>query len=803
MLQPIAPLARSDSPSNVEPSSSKSEPNMRATASSANQVASSIPVSTTASSAVQELRVANNQSQVIPPTNEELACEEVVAWAREKSLRLSKLAMGISTTTENNPEKLEQLKRECNLQDNATIREIIRALREQYVPNDDDGVNRLPDPKMFRLKNAGPKQEVIVKAIAISKNNFPGLQGLSSSGWANPELAETYKSKLKAIAEEINETAKKLQTEIIPMFVRSADSHNSSSSSSTLTTSTATTTSAQPAAEPSSSVLTTPAAVEPAITPVPFQPFHFSDYSMKEINRSISSLEEMHAVVKELENRLNKHDVIQISCDNNPEGMQFIQELQKIGDITDPSPTNVFFLKPKLADTVQGPDKITRRYTNGVIEEVTGNKNNAVEMWRGRRIFPNNGPIETGIFNRFKLLQGTYTSNDGTTTYLLPRIALSGFDRYLIYVDFEGERRQVIPARKKPDSYFMSNLYIQADESIFQTLLSILRKPYLYEKSELDKVLSESIDCKEFVDFLFSKNEIFNLRPHILKMLLEIIQERGVSVNLHQPHSKTHETLLSRYSRNEEVCTLIRAIHPIPPSPSNSSAPTPPPSARKDANSSPATNPSHTTSHTSSSVTAPSMTSPPPAPTTTITALHPSSPRTTPHVTSQRSSKRPSKVLRRPAPPAPRISITNTAPHPSSPRTTPLVISRRSSSPAPAPSMTSPPPAPPAPPITITNTALQSSSTTTSHVTTSRRSSSRASVPSKTSHTPAPPVAPPTRRWDDIKKNCYDIHGCKDVTALKVFVWTLTVLSCGLLYVFLWTGSHAMDYFCPRHVISL
>lgn len=283
----------------------------------------------------------------------------------------------------------------------------------------------------------------------------------------------------------------------------------------------------------------------------------------------ISSPEEMRLKAQEISQLvLDKHVKLGISVPHygleRTQAMKFIEELKSVVDVNATRWDDQFYIVPKKTEETQ-KDLTIRKYNNGVIEEVLSSRESAGEdwwtYWEGQRIYPD-GVIETGRFDNFCWHIGTRVEKE-TTTYRLPRTLVNSYslDRGLIYADVEGEKKLIV-IHKKPDSDEHNYEYVQVEEELIPTLIEILKKEDNVHENSLKEILSGPINCEEFITSLFETNSIFSLKSYPLQILLKIIQEKGLVVNLHQPHPETRETLLDLYSGNAKILKKLLAIDP-------------------------------------------------------------------------------------------------------------------------------------------------------------------------------------------------------------------------------------------------
>lgn len=293
--------------------------------------------------------------------------------------------------------------------------------------------------------------------------------------------------------------------------------------------------------------------------------FHLSE--IKIADRAIpdlTSIEAMRLKARELGQEIfDRHislrlDVPKVWSPERQQALQFIQELRTVADIVATRWTDLFYIVPKKTEEVQNYS-ILRRYDNGVIEEVdTVSNGSGWEDWKGRRIYPN-GKIESGKFERFRLVRGTYVEGE-ITTYRLPVTLASNYkiDRHLIYSNAQEKRLIVI--HKKPDAD--SRDYIEINEQLIPTLTNILKEDNSVQKNDLQEILSGPINHEEFIRTLFETNSIFSLKQNSLENLLKIVHEKGWTINLHQKHPETQKTLLEYYLDDREIVRTLLAIDP-------------------------------------------------------------------------------------------------------------------------------------------------------------------------------------------------------------------------------------------------
>lgn len=247
---------------------------------------------------------------------------------------------------------------------------------------------------------------------------------------------------------------------------------------------------------------------------------------------------------------------------------EFIKEIESNADIIKTRWSNIFYIIPKRAGESQKGQLIIRQYDNGVIEEVTQEsdvKEWAFENWKGARIYPN-GKIETGSFERFFLHAGTRKTKEDTT-YRLPNklVDCSDLDRGLIYDEIEG-KKQLIFVQKKNAGFTFE--YTQVNEELIPTLAKILQVKahanihHDYNLDSLTEVLSGAIDCNQFAKYLFDTNAIFSVNSYALKILLTIFKQKGIAINLREPHPVTKQTLLDYHSKSAMTLEFLLSMDP-------------------------------------------------------------------------------------------------------------------------------------------------------------------------------------------------------------------------------------------------
>lgn len=314
------------------------------------------------------------------------------------------------------------------------------------------------------------------------------------------------------------------------------------------------------------------------ITPPPLREERFETFTIKilegrfsPISSTISSKEEMRLKAQEVGQQvLDEHVKLRIDIPSydleRTQAMKFIEELRTVVDVISTQWPKLFYIVPKKTEKIQ--DSLTiRTYKNGVIEEVQSSREREGgdwwTYWRGRRIYPN-GVTETGRFDKFVWHSGTRVEKE-VTTYRLPETLVTSYDldRHLMYADIEGEIRLIV-IHKKPGSSDFSYDYVQVNEELIPTLAKILQEQSItqddFNKDTLNEVLSETIDCQEFVQFLFDTDAIFSLNSYAMGIILEIIQEKKLTVNLRHQHPGTGETLLDCYSKNSMILKTLLAF---------------------------------------------------------------------------------------------------------------------------------------------------------------------------------------------------------------------------------------------------
>ncbi len=284
----------------------------------------------------------------------------------------------------------------------------------------------------------------------------------------------------------------------------------------------------------------------------------FESLTMKISDREvpITSLEEMRRIAFETAQKsVNQH--VQIRLDIPERGPQkkqalaFIRELEKTADVISTRWDDIFYVFPKKIEESARDGLTIRKYTNGVVEEVEPSDRRTWEDWNGRRIYPN-GKVESGVFDRCFLRKGNYVS-EGKLVYRSPNtcVASHGLGLGLMYY---RERVIVLQSIRSID-------YVEVEMDPILALTQILQKEG-YGKETLGGILSGPIDAQAFVDSLLETNAIFSIDPYSLESLLQIICEKGLSVNLCKEHPETRETILDLHANDSEILRLLLTIQP-------------------------------------------------------------------------------------------------------------------------------------------------------------------------------------------------------------------------------------------------
>ena len=284
----------------------------------------------------------------------------------------------------------------------------------------------------------------------------------------------------------------------------------------------------------------------------------------------LSSLAEMRLQVSRIGQEVtNAHTQLRIDIPSSDfeqmQAFRLIEELKTVVEVIKARGNKTFYVIPKKTEEIQ-KDLIIRRYTNGVIDKVQSIERHDWANWSGCRIYPN-GVMERGIFRRFRLRKGTQVEN-GVTTYCSPDILIRSFelDRGLIYANIENKIRLIV-IRKKPDTLGRAE-YIQAKEELIPTLANILQIKkdshfdHHFKENRLYEILSGPIDCKQFFDFLFETHAIFSINLRDLQIILGVIYKNKTTVNIHQKHPITNQTLFKIHLENEIIRKKLLAIDP-------------------------------------------------------------------------------------------------------------------------------------------------------------------------------------------------------------------------------------------------